>query len=134
MRRRKFMTLLGGAIGTWPLAAAGQQGQRSNRLPIVGFVGFASESVDARTLIPFREAMSALGYVEGQSIVIQVRSSQGDVDRGHALLCPCRFDRSAALWRTSSTSSSPRSPVRSTLRSVKSSGFRDDNSVQTPGR
>jgi putative ABC transport system substrate-binding protein len=86
MRRREFLTLLGGAMGTWPLTAAGQQGPRANRLPIVGFVGFASESVDARTLIPFREAMSALGYTEGQSVVIQVRSSQGDVERGHALI------------------------------------------------
>ena len=86
MRRRKFLTLLGGAIGTWPLTAAGQQKPLGNRLPTVGFVGFASESVDARTLIPFREAMRALGYIEGQSIVIQARSSQGDVNRGHVLI------------------------------------------------
>jgi putative tryptophan/tyrosine transport system substrate-binding protein len=86
MRRREFLTLLGGAMGTWPLAAAGQQGPRGNRLPVVGFVGFASESVDARTLIPFREAMHALGYSEGHSVVIHARSSEGDVARGHAFI------------------------------------------------
>lgn len=84
MRRRQFLGALG-ASAVWPLAAQGQQ-ERARRMPIVGFVGFASPSVDDLLLIPFRQGLGALGYVEGRTIVIETRNSQGDVARGHALL------------------------------------------------
>lgn len=86
MKRREVFGVLGGAAAGWPVAVKGQQEPRARRVPIVGFVGFASAHVDNLTLIPFRQALSALGYVEGRTIVIEVRNSQGDVNRGHALL------------------------------------------------
>jgi putative ABC transport system substrate-binding protein len=86
MRRREFIGLLGGAATAWPLSARGQQQARPQRLPTVGFVGFASQSVDDEAILPFRQAIGALGYIEGRTIVIEVRSARGDVARGNALI------------------------------------------------
>ena len=80
MQRREFIGLLGGAATAWPLSAKAQQ-VRSRRLPTVGFVGFASPAFDDQTILPFRQALSALGYTEGQSIAIEVRNAQGDAVR-----------------------------------------------------
>ena len=77
--------LLGLAAMAGPSASA-SWAQSSVRPPIVGFIGFASTTVDSRTLHPFREALSKLGHVEGRTIVIEARSSEGDVNRGHALI------------------------------------------------
>lgn len=52
------------------------------RLPIIGFVGFASRSADNQTLNPFREALRGLGHVEGRTVLIEPRSADGDVSRG----------------------------------------------------
>jgi putative ABC transport system substrate-binding protein len=64
MRRREFITLLGGVVTAWPLSAECQLELRPNRVPIVGFVGFASAAVDNRTLMPLRQAINALGYTQ----------------------------------------------------------------------
>jgi putative tryptophan/tyrosine transport system substrate-binding protein len=81
MRRRE---VLGGmaALSAQPTAWA----QTGKRLPIVGFVGFASSDMDNRTLQPFRHGLRELGQIEGRTIRIEARSSGGDVDRGHALI------------------------------------------------
>jgi putative ABC transport system substrate-binding protein len=81
MRRREFLGILG-AVAASPKAAFGQQ----PRIPILGFVGFATPEVDAATLVPFRKAMAELGYVEGRTIIIDAQSTGGDVGRGIALI------------------------------------------------
>ena len=81
MRRREFLGILGMAAAS-PHAAFAQQ----QRIPIVGFVGFATPEVDNATLAPFRKAMADLGYAEGRSIIIEARSTGGDVARGLALI------------------------------------------------
>jgi putative tryptophan/tyrosine transport system substrate-binding protein len=81
MKRREFLGILGTAAA-WPRAALAQQ----QRIPIVGFVGFATPEVDNATLAPFRTAMADLGYVEGRSIMIEAHSTGGDVTRGLALI------------------------------------------------
>ena len=68
------------AAPTWSWA------QSSARMPIVGFVGFASVQVDNRTLHHFRQALHEVGHIEGRTIMIEARSSGGDVERGHALI------------------------------------------------
>jgi putative tryptophan/tyrosine transport system substrate-binding protein len=60
--------------------------QSAARPPVVGFVGFASAAVDNRTLAPFRDALREIGQIEGRTIVIDARSSEGDIDKGHALI------------------------------------------------
>jgi putative tryptophan/tyrosine transport system substrate-binding protein len=81
MRRRAFLGILGMAAASSHAAFAQQQ-----RIPIVGFVGFATPEVDNATLAPFRKAMADLGYVDGRSIIIDARSTGGDVVRGLALI------------------------------------------------
>jgi ABC-type uncharacterized transport system substrate-binding protein len=60
--------------------------QSRGRVPIVGFAGFASAAVDTRTLLPFRQGLQELGYAVGRTILVEARSSDGDVNRGHALI------------------------------------------------
>ena len=81
MRRREFLGILGLAVGSPKVAFAQQR-----RIPVVGYVGFASAEADAAALAPFRKAMADLGYVEGRSIIIDAQSTGGDVGRGPALI------------------------------------------------
>ncbi|MBR1266503.1 ABC transporter substrate-binding protein [Bradyrhizobium sp. AUGA SZCCT0222] len=81
MKRREFIRLVGGVAASWPMAARAQQ-----RIPIVGFVGFANADVDAVTVGAFRKALVELGHVEGRTIIVNARSANGDVARGHAMI------------------------------------------------
>ncbi|WP_407116440.1 hypothetical protein [Bradyrhizobium sp. LMG 9283] len=65
MRRRKFLGFLGMA------AIAAREAFAQKRVPVVGFVGFATPEIDNATLVPFRKAMAELGYAEGRDIVIE---------------------------------------------------------------
>jgi putative ABC transport system substrate-binding protein len=73
VRRREFITLLGGAAATWPLAARAQQ--RPTKIPRIGIID------DAPIWDHFRRGLYELGYFEGRDIVIEYRSAQGQPDR-----------------------------------------------------
>ena len=77
MRRREFITLFGGAAATWPLAARAQQ---AGKLPTIGFLGSNALTWTAWTAA-FVERLSALGWVEGRTIVIDYRWSEGRPER-----------------------------------------------------
>lgn len=80
MKRRNFLGLIG-AAAAWPWAAWAQQ-----RIPVIGFVGFATPEVDDPLLMHFRKALAELGYVEGRDILVEALSTGGDVTRGLALI------------------------------------------------
>jgi putative ABC transport system substrate-binding protein len=84
MKRRGFLGMLG-AAAAWPEVALAQQ-DGSRRIPTVGFVGFASAATDAAIHRPFRKALADLGYVEGRSLIVEIRSANGEVARGHAII------------------------------------------------
>jgi putative ABC transport system substrate-binding protein len=80
MRRREFITLLGGAAA-WPLAAGAQQPS----IPVVAILHAASLETEVRGLAEFRKGLSEIGYVEGQNVMIVYRSAEGQADRLPAL-------------------------------------------------
>src|SRR5262245_47508457 len=79
MRRREFITLLGGAA-TWPLAAHAQQ---PGRMRLIGvLVGYAESDPAAQSYVAaFRGALEKLGWTEGNSLRIELRWSTGDANR-----------------------------------------------------
>src|SRR5215471_7061855 len=82
MRRRDFITLLGGAAAAWPLAARAQKPERIAR------IGYLRLSPTARIHVfddAFREGLRDFGYIEARNIHIEYRSSEGDEDRLFAL-------------------------------------------------
>jgi putative ABC transport system substrate-binding protein len=76
MRRREFIAVIGGAAVAWPLAARAKQ---SGKLPRVGILSPAADEA-AATLVAFRKAIRDLGYVEGETIILDFRLSNGNFD------------------------------------------------------
>jgi putative tryptophan/tyrosine transport system substrate-binding protein len=73
MRRRDFITLLGGAAVAWPPRARAQQPSTS-KIPRLGIINYSA------MWEPFRRQLGALGYIEGQNISIETRSPEGTLD------------------------------------------------------
>src|SRR3954451_19330810 len=78
MRRREFVTLLGGTIAAWPLAARGQQ---PGRVPSLGFLGASSSSAWSHWTAAFVKRLSELGWIENRSVRIEYRWAEGRSER-----------------------------------------------------
>jgi putative ABC transport system substrate-binding protein len=76
IKRREFITLLGGAIA-WPLTAIAQH----RTLPVIGYVNSRSRGTDTPFLAGFHRGLNETGYVEGQNVAIEYRWAEGQYDR-----------------------------------------------------
>jgi putative ABC transport system substrate-binding protein len=77
MRRREFITLLGGAAVAWPLAARAQQ----PAVPVIGFLRSTSPEGTEHLLAAFRQGLKETGHLEGQNLAIEYHWTEGNVDR-----------------------------------------------------
>jgi putative tryptophan/tyrosine transport system substrate-binding protein len=82
VRRREFVTLLGGAAAAWPLAARAQQ---ADRIPVVGFLNAASREGIPEFVAAFRQGLKEIGFVDGQNVTIEYHWAEGRNDRLPAL-------------------------------------------------
>jgi ABC-type uncharacterized transport system substrate-binding protein len=88
VRRREFITLLGGVAVAWPLAARAQQ---TDRLPTIGYLGSATPAIQGQWVAAFVQRLRELGWIDGRTVAIEYRWAEGRNERAAEIAAD--FDR-----------------------------------------
>jgi len=119
MRRRDFITFLGGAAAGLPLAAHAQQ----PALPVIGFLSPSTPGERTGDLQDFRKGLSEMGYVEGRNVAIEFRWGQNDARRLPELAADLVRRRVAVIAAASGTAAGAAKALTSTIPIVFTSAF-----------
>jgi len=111
LRRRQFITLLGGAAAAWPLAAGAQQ----SLVPVVGMLSSGSLSAFTDLFGAFRQGLKETGYIEGQNVAIESRWAEGQFERLPALAAELLQRRAAVIVTTGGDSTLAAKAASSTV-------------------